>query len=506
MHQQLRTALQPIRHRLRIARAVRWGVSGLLAGTVVGTGVALVRFLWGADVPFEAAFSLMFGMPLIAAFAGFFVQQSWRSAAAVVDAVYGLKDRTITALEFSRARQPTAIKQLQIDDAIHHLTAIDARRIVPLHLPDSFPYAVFAGILTLAVMLIPFSPPDVTAAFEQPVGIAMAAEQIEQEIVDLEQSAEQDEDLKPMVFDLRKQLEQMQAPNTDVRDALAAISIMQTKIAQQQAKYNSVLVDAQLQSLGEAMQSASEFREVGESLAQSEFELAAKALEKPGTVRLDASEAQAASVKLDQVASEMKNVELAELGDTVDRLSKASKNDDSRAIREASRTLAQSVRKHALRKDLSQSLAANLRRLGELKALCLSGGGGDGDADSNTISNKLSTEKSERGTTSAGLGSVDSLNGDKTELASQRQQKSIIGQLGDGQSEFETTTSADGVQRAQRSLQKTTYDEYRKLSDAVLDAEPIPLGHRQAIRRYFELIRPKKEDAAEVSGHRTLKN
>jgi hypothetical protein len=30
----------------------------------------------------------------------------------------------------------------------------------------------------------------------------------------------------------------------------------------------------------------------------------------------------------------------------------------------------------------------------------------------------------------------------------------------------------------------------------VLDSEPIPLGHRQTIRRYFELIRPEQGDLA----------
>jgi hypothetical protein len=30
------------------------------------------------------------------------------------------------------------------------------------------------------------------------------------------------------------------------------------------------------------------------------------------------------------------------------------------------------------------------------------------------------------------------------------------------------------------------------MSEAVLDSEPIPLGHRQTIRRYFELIRPQE--------------
>jgi hypothetical protein len=33
----------------------------------------------------------------------------------------------------------------------------------------------------------------------------------------------------------------------------------------------------------------------------------------------------------------------------------------------------------------------------------------------------------------------------------------------------------------------------------VLDSEPIPLGHRQTIRKYFELIRPAGADAAAPS-------
>ena len=31
-------------------------------------------------------------------------------------------------------------------------------------------------------------------------------------------------------------------------------------------------------------------------------------------------------------------------------------------------------------------------------------------------------------------------------------------------------------------------------SESVLDTEPIPLGHRQAIRKYFELIRPQNAE------------
>ena len=34
-------------------------------------------------------------------------------------------------------------------------------------------------------------------------------------------------------------------------------------------------------------------------------------------------------------------------------------------------------------------------------------------------------------------------------------------------------------------------DKYEQLTESVLSSEPIPLGHRQTIRRYFEMIRPQ---------------
>jgi hypothetical protein len=66
-----------------------------------------------------------------------------------------------------------------------------------------------------------------------------------------------------------------------------------------------------------------------------------------------------------------------------------------------------------------------------------------------------------------------------------------------GEIEIETTHSPEGKQQAQREY-RATYDKYRKISEAVLDSEPIPLGHRQTIRRYFEAIRPNDAETDAV--------
>ena len=53
--------------------------------------------------------------------------------------------------------------------------------------------------------------------------------------------------------------------------------------------------------------------------------------------------------------------------------------------------------------------------------------------------------------------------------------------------------SPEGRQTAARGY-KEAYQKALKKSEAVLESEPIPLGHRQTIRRYFESIRPQNDD------------
>ena len=59
-----------------------------------------------------------------------------------------------------------------------------------------------------------------------------------------------------------------------------------------------------------------------------------------------------------------------------------------------------------------------------------------------------------------------------------------------GDVDVETMSSSDQQQDAVRAYRKQA-EKYEQLSESVLSSEPIPLGHRQTIRRYFEMIRPQ---------------
>ena len=55
----------------------------------------------------------------------------------------------------------------------------------------------------------------------------------------------------------------------------------------------------------------------------------------------------------------------------------------------------------------------------------------------------------------------------------------------------------EGEQSAARAYAQR-YQKFRSQAEAVLDTEPLPLGHRETVRQYFENIRPDKESVTEL--------
>ena len=96
----------------------------------------------------------------------------------------------------------------------------------------------------------------------------------------------------------------------------------------------------------------------------------------------------------------------------------------------------------------------------------------------------------------AGTGAALNIFGKPTELEGNRVQQQLTGQLGLGAAEIETESSPEAQQQAATAYRKV-YTKYRKLSEAVMIEEAVPLGHRQIIKRYFELIHPDRIDAVD---------
>jgi hypothetical protein len=488
--------LAPVRRRQRAAFALWLMAYGLLAGSLAGLAFGFYGWRYGSPLPLWQTIAAVIvagpALALLCGLAGFLWHRGIHDAAVAVDQHYRLKDRSATALEFLTKQTPSTLQTLQIADAVDHLRRVDPRQVVPLKRPRSLPYAlglwVAAAGIAVVLWLFPFGNASVEAGPSQvPPQILAEAERLQESLQDLEEIARQDEnkELEQLVEQLRKKTEEMKQPGIDEREALAKLSEMEAAIQAQQAQYNTAVVDGQLQSLGSAMSAAAALEGAGKALEECKLDKAAQELEKLDEPNLERKEAKVVEEKLKKVAKEMGDVGLGQLSGAVSDFADSVKGGKGKG-KKATKVLAKEVKNQARRKRINDLLNAELDNLKEGKCNC----------QSNSLVKGKKPEKSTSPSSTFGAATSGNVQGEKTNLLGQRNNVDITGTPGEGPSDVETTASPEARQQARRGY-KDVYKKYRRMSDAVLDSEPIPLGHRQTIRRYFELIRPQNSDMPE---------
>ncbi|HUG91100.1 MAG TPA: hypothetical protein VML55_09715, partial [Planctomycetaceae bacterium] len=188
--------------------------------------------------------------------------------------------------------------------------------------------------------------------------------------------------------------------------------------------------------------------------------------------------------------------------DGLEELAADTDDEDLRELVERLRELSQEMKQPGIEvrdalaalSEMQATLAVQQAGLGKLSEAASEmadgiGGGQGGQCNSNSLAEGRNPQKSTSPTNSFGRGTSGNVFGDPTDLESTRNLVEVTGEQGDGPSDVETTTSPEAREQARRAYRES-FEKFQKLSEAVLDAEPIPLGHRQTIRRYFELIRP----------------
>ncbi|MEJ7592975.1 MAG: hypothetical protein WKF77_15615 [Planctomycetaceae bacterium] len=97
------------------------------------------------------------------------------------------------------------------------------------------------------------------------------------------------------------------------------------------------------------------------------------------------------------------------------------------------------------------------------------------------------------------------MNGDKTSKQKTGSAINLKGEdSGTGDSDIETEKGPEQEQEAVRQYRQNA-DKYEALNESVLESESIPLGHRQTIRRYFEMIRPNASETDAVNAQTDAK-
>jgi hypothetical protein len=409
--------------------------------------------------------------------------RSAQVAAAAVDQQYGLKDRVLSAIDFIRRGQPTALHALQVADAEKHIAGLDPRRVAPFRLPVTLPYALGALALALGLLFWPRAG-TVQAKPAEPLDVVLAAADLaEESLEDLQEAAQKENDpkLKELVQKLTETIQDMKLPGVDTKEALAKLSEMQAAIAAQQAQFNVGLVDAQMQALGEAMASTQALEGAGQALQQGKYDKAAEQLEKVEP-KFDRKETKTLKEKLAQAAKAMEDAGLSDLSTATTEL--LDSLDEEASAQGACKKLGNLARGQGRRKRITDLLTLSNAKLGECKGNC----------NKNSTAKIRLKKKSEKPTSNWDMGISGNTDGDKTKLDSDHKREQVQGQMGEGASEAETTHMPEGRQTAARAYREQ-YRKYRRMTEAALDAEPIPLGQRETIRRYFELIRPQGDEA-----------
>ncbi|HEY2412464.1 MAG TPA: hypothetical protein VGI40_09490 [Pirellulaceae bacterium] len=461
MTEAIRNGLDPVHRRQQQLRALWFAALGLFASAAILVAFVIVRAISGWHPMTALIWGVAIGGPAIGFIAGSLLRRKWREAAIAVDVCYGFKDRILTALDFLGRGNINHVQRLAVDDAIEHLNRVNPLQVVPDDSPRVLPSAVVS--MAVAILLLVYTTPP-TASAKAMVAlpeIVDSADRAAEELKSLEEFAreEQDAEIEKLVSELKQAIEQLKQPGIEPREALAKLSAMQSAIEQQQAKFNMGQVDAQLQAIGNSLALASAMAEAGNALSSKQYEKAAEELEKLDLPQLDRQTEKAIKEKLDALARQMQDSGSSSLGATAGELSQGLGGDGKRFKRSLNR-LAMQVRNQAKRTKLNDLLKKQCDCLCECKELKW------GKAASG---NPL---------------------GEETPKFGGQYESRLTGRQSDqGEIEVETTHSPEGKQNAQREY-RTTYDKYRKISEAVLDSEPIPLGHRQTIRRYFEAIRP----------------
>ena len=459
---------------------------GLLAGGALGCLFAIARFFF--DLPMETVFVPLAAGPLFGLTYAFACPKKIGEAATTIDRQGNLKDRIATALSFLSGQTDSPLHQLQIEDANQRVADIKPEDIAPVNAPKAW----LPGLATIVMALVfaYLSTPATPAVAEivKSDVVAAQADRVEDSLEELKEFNE--EDLDPEVEEMLKELvakiEELKEPGIDPKEALAKLSEMESVLQQQQQELEAQDIDAELQAIGEAIALAEPMKSAGQALVSGELDKAAKELEKMDMPEMDRKTEKSVKEKLDKLAQNDKMGQgKKSLKKAVQQMSEGigqgnrSKFDDGRD------GLAKACRSQGRRKKLSDLLRKQCQCLGECKGEC------ESECKSSGNSNK-------KGGNDWGRGASDNQAGDKTSKLGGQSKMQLKGEeSASGDVDVETIKSGEEEQEAVRQYREKA-GEYEQLSENVLSSEPIPLGHRQTIRKYFELIRPKNNQVDEV--------
>jgi hypothetical protein len=408
-------------------------------------------------------------------------------AAVAIDRRHGMKDGMATAMQFMQSGDPAPIRQLQIQETGRRAQSVDPTKISPIVAPrpwiPGLALTAVAGLVTVFVG----RPDEAVANIVPHEVVASQALRMDASLKKLEEfnAEELDPQVEELLKELAKNIEELKQPQMDPKEALAKLSEMEAALEEQHERLLQQNTEATLQQVGDALMLAEQMQAAGEAMAKGQMEKAAEQLEKLELPELDRQTEKSITEKLQRVENQSNGSSKQQLKSAVEQLAQGLSGGDRSKFRDGVEGLAGECKKQARRTKLADLLRKQCQCLGECKSEC------EGACKSIADGNK-------KGGKNWGLGASGNEPGDWTKQLAANPRMDVKGQESDqGDVDVETMSSQEQLQEAVREYRKQV-EKYEQLSESVLSSEAIPLGHRQTIRRYFELIRPQGGETDQV--------
>ena len=460
--------------------------TGLVFGGLAGCVLAIARVISDGTVPLLWIALAVIAGPVLGCLWSMIKARRTAAAASRIDQSCNLKDRIGTAMSFSEKKQSDVLHQLQIEDANEKAATVDAERVAPIKTPKSWLPGLGLAIVALVMGVV--ATPEKTAIAAPVINSVVAGQalKVEESLEELKEfnKEERDEEVEEIIKELSARIAELREAGVDPKEALAKFSEMEAALLQKQEQIQTNSIEQKLQAVGEALALALPMQAAGEAMASGHLEKAAKALEEMEMPELDRKTEKAVQEKLSELSENDDGRAGKKMREAIKKMSEGLGGGKRNKFCEGCEGLAGECKKQGRRKRLRDLLKKQCRCLSDCKSECeceCAGGSGKGKGGSNW-----------------GLGKSDNEPGDKTAKLRTGPQMDIKGQESDsGDIDVETIESAEQKQEAVRKYRKQA-KKYEQISESVLSEEAIPLGHRQTIRRYFEMIRPSGDETDAV--------
>ncbi|MDR2756525.1 MAG: hypothetical protein LBC20_12540 [Planctomycetaceae bacterium] len=504
---QNKTILQPlgiVQRRLRIQKIIDDAFWGFLLSSIVVIFFEIVLlskifvFLNFFNLGWYLLFFLILFLGIcVGMVTGIFLPMDSYESARLTDRYYHFKDRLLTATKLLMSSEPTLMERLQLDDAANYACRVEPKLVIPYRLPKYFlnTISVFSMSMMLGLIL-PFyfqSRSEVVFVTRLPE-IAAVAETLQNELVEeIAELAEKNPEttqLKELSGELQKLVKQLDESSTDTKASLSTLSEMEEAIRMVLNEFRVETFDLSMKDVAEALSVSEATREMSRLLREEKYVQASeefKRFDMESMATMSKQERKAVGEQMRTTLENMDHRNQKKLHETTEKLTEGFEQNDGEKLREGTDEFSAECNRQALRKEISNSLEGKLTLLG----LCKSESNGSGGLSNNSNSGGDNTNKSELADKNWGTGAAGNpTSGEASQLDSQREQQKITGTLGQGESEYEKFHSGEAPQeKIVREQRESSFQEYHKMAETVLESEPIPLGQRQMIRRYFELIR-----------------